>query len=214
MERKCESDEINYMEFFNIIKKRKLHILLIVVFVMSLVLFLDLIKKEKVVYTSKLNMQFGYITYVPGKKNIDFSDDIVKKFYLKKVYLEDPRVIVYRIREKIKNLNIKYNYDVANSLLIGDVRFKQTSEDEDLLKQNIQQAIEIVLSTSNKLGNISKEDNIKVYYPKVVLEEYSKEIVSATKAKTLKMKMIVAFVMGLIFAVIAVIFLNSIKENK
>ncbi len=213
MNNQLQSDQINYIDFFNILKKRKIFILLIILLTLGLVYGTHNNKTEKIEknYNGTLSMQLGYVTYLPIiKTKIDINDDVIRKLFLKRVYIVPPSNIIAEVSEKYTSSGMKI---VSNYNEEPMITFKYSLNNQSTMKENLRDVISIVLKTGTILNNVSPDSNIKVFFPKIIEEKYSEYIISK-KQPSLKMKLLVGFVMGLILAVISAVFLNRLKENK
>jgi len=220
MSQNYSNDEINYIDFFNLINRRKVFIIVITFLITGLVYVLDITflnkasEQDKIVFNGKVTLELGYISYLPNvDTEIDTADEIIKMAFRKIVYIEDPRITINKILNNNKNIKITYSYDRINKIVTSNPILNYSSSNKNELKEKIQQVINTFLDSEKFLTKLDKESKFKVHPPKISNEIYSSKTFPAKVKKTLTMKLIVSFVMGIIFALIAAVFLDRIKNN-
>lgn len=198
-------DKIDYLSILEIIKKRFLYILLITIISVSVTGFYSAGKKDEFLYNGKINLKVGYISYYDSSNIENFSllDKSIKELFVQHKYFIDPNILINYIN----------TLGVSASFLWESKQFLITYENknEEKLKVTISNIKKYIMDTTEKFKNIEPK-GFEIYFPKVLSEEYSTRLINQS-AQTLKMKIIVSFIMGIIFSTLFFIMLENFLQR-
>lgn len=199
-------DKIDYLSILKIIKKRFIYILLITIISVSVTGFYSAKKKDEFLYNGKINLRVGYISYYDSSNIENFSllDKTIKELFIQHKYFIDPDILF----PYINTLGVSSSFSSTEKQL--SVTYE--TKNEEKLKTTIVAIKKYILDSAEKFKNI-KPENFEIYLPKVLNEEYSSRLISKN-TQTLKMKIIVSFIMGIIFSILFFIMLENFLQRE
>ena len=215
MKDKIYNDEINYIDFYNIVKKKILFIGLFTSLLVFLVFIFDKEPKITSKYQATLRFEIGSIVFLPDSLNQNnIPSELIKKLFLKKMYLDNGNILFEVVSSEIDGVfKIKKNRGVDP--IPANMIFKINAIDNSIeaLKLKSEKIIDIVLERSSEIAKKYKHSDISLSPTKEIGNVKIVKLKDKVQ-QTLKMKLIIATVMGLIFSIMIAIFLNRLEFNR
>lgn len=209
------NDEINYKKFFKLILKRKFLIIgftfLVVISVLGFELYGKKDKKFKGSYEGKVLFEIGYITFIPNSSNnLNMPKELQEQLFLRKQNIDNVQTLSEIIQHMFPMVKASFNYNQYNKDS-NMLKVTYTDLDEEKVKNLLNQVSIFILKRQENILKEFHKSELTLVPSKQVGKTNIKYIASKT---SLKMKLIVSFVMGLIISVILGIFLERLEENK